>query len=272
MATEGFSYFYMNGHNFIIETDAESTSELNIKENTMFVPSESYGYTDLQWCNFTGEELPLVVYSRITDEYTGDKVQPTDGTGDENFYNGILTPHSVLKYWAQKGIPVKVRTNIESLENGTYLIMEHSQSNPTFDWVVTNLTLKQYEKPEDVIQTYYAPTHPEQITSVYTLTATATEIRNIQECSQTCNCTEDSDPELCIAPADDNVAVLQKYLRRYGYLPIFTRAYGRINITGRYCYYTTQAVKELQADFGLTINGNCNSEVKKALEKLSLIE
>lgn len=263
------SYYYMNGYNFRVEVDAESESELNIKENKMFVASSNYGYTDLQWTNFTGEEVPLDVWSRITEVYTGERAHPKTG-GDPEFYNETKTPHSVLKYWAQLGVIINVKTNIESMESGTFLIKKFAQSNPTFDWVHTQMTLIQYEKPEDISQSYFAPTLPEEVNiDTQPLTATAREIKSIKDCQQTCHCTADSNPDMCVSSPDDNVKVLQKYLRRYGYLPIYTRLFGRINITGRYCYNTTQAVMELQADYGLTVNGQCNKEVREALLKLA---
>ena len=264
-------YFYINGHDFQIEYDAEAESDLGIVTNDMFVSADSYGYKDIQWTNFTGETLPIDVYSRINEKYVGDPEQPNDHTGDETFYNIPRTPHAVLKYWAQRGVPCKVKTNLEAYESGTYIIKEIQYSNLSFTLIKTHLDLIQYENPDEIEQTYWSPTQNTQINTTANrhLSATAQEIQNIPDCHQTCDCVEDTPPEYCQASIQKEVETLQKYLRRYGYLPIFTRLYGRINMTGKYCYNTTQAVKQLQQDFGLTINGDCNEEVRRALIKLS---
>ncbi|WP_292474174.1 peptidoglycan-binding domain-containing protein [Methanosphaera sp.] len=274
MSTELKPYFYINGHDFPIEYEAESESKLGIVENEMFVSADSYGYTDIQWTNFTGEELPIDVYTRITDTYLGLPVQPNDHSGDETFYNTPKTPHAVLKYWSQRGVPCNVKTNLEAYESGTYIIKAINQSNISFSLIKTHLELTQYEKPDEIEQTYWSPTDEIKILAKNNknISATAQEIQELPDMQQSCNCVEDSPPELCIAPSLPEVETLQKYLRRYGYLPIFSRQYGRINITGKYCYNTTQALKQLQQDFGLTINGDCNEEVRRALLKLSQSE
>ncbi|WP_455644826.1 peptidoglycan-binding domain-containing protein [Methanosphaera sp.] len=265
-------YFYINGYKFRIGVEAKSTSDLNIKENKMYVAKESWGYTDLQWSNFVGEELPIEIYSRVTEIYSGDTAQP-DWGGISTFYNTPRTPHAVLKYWAQIGCPCNVVTNLEAYESGQYLITSFSQENQTYDVIKTELTLKQYEKPESVVQTYWKPVDLKTITvnskSNQELSGTAKEIQEISDCSQTCSCTENTSPSLCNAPASENVKVVQKYLRNFGYFPIFTREHGRLDITGRYCYTTTQAIMALQQDYGLTINGRVNKQVKEVFMKLA---
>ena len=264
-------YFKINGHPFRIGLDAKTTSDLNIKQNKMFVAKESWGYTDLQWSNFTGEELQLDIYTRITESYTGDPVQPSWG-GVKSFYNTTRTPHSVLKYWAQEGCPCNVLTNLQSYESGVYMITEFSQSSPTYDIVHTELTLRQYEKPENITQTYWKPVEPGKTVinnKTAKLSGTALEISKLEFCEQKCNCTEKSNPQDCTAAASTNVATIQKYLRLFGYLPIYSRTIGRIEISGRFCYHTTQAIKQLQQDYGLTVNGKFNKEVKDVFSKLS---
>ncbi|RAP49735.1 MAG: hypothetical protein BZ138_07250, partial [Methanosphaera sp. rholeuAM270] len=153
-------YFYINGHPFEISTGAESKSEINIVKNKMYVHGKAWGYTDMQWTNFSGETLTIEVYSRTYERYKGDKVQPDQGgLPDNEIYpedeKGIkLTPHGALKYWAQTFVTCKILTNLDAFESGDYKIDEFSQTNPDADFIVTKLTLMQYEKPGLEAQTY----------------------------------------------------------------------------------------------------------------------
>lgn len=263
-------YFYINGHLFNVSVDSEATSEIKLVKTRMFVSKKSWGYNDIQWTNFTGETLDLTIYSREYDDvYTGEETQP-DWGGITDFYKTKRTPHAVLKYWAQNFVPCVVKTNIQSFESGTYVIDEFGQSNPSNYFVETKLKLVQYEKPEEVTQTYWKSEETKtstKNTDTSKLTASTKEITSLGQHSQKCTCTSTTKSTDCKATVEDDVKIIQKYLKEWGYFLLYSRLVGNVPITGKYCYYTTQAIKQFQLDRGLTITGNFDIETKNEFLK-----
>lgn len=262
-------YFYINGHNFNVSIDAESTSEINLIKTKMFVAGKNWGYTDIQWTNFTGETIKCKIYSRTHDDpYTGEHVQPTEN-GIYGFYNDSanLTPHGVLKYWAQNFVPCEVVTNIHSFESGTYVIDEFSQTNPSTDFVATNITLLQYEKPGEIEQTYWTTTGSETRDTTE-LTAQYKELEAIGYLSQACACSEDTESEECTASYDDNTMKIQKYLKQWGYFPSYVHGTGKIEINGKFCYHTTQALRRFQERRGIEVSGEFDETTKEHFLKI----
>lgn len=262
-------YFNINGYDFNIEKDAESKSELNIVKTQMYVSTSNWGYNDIQFVNFTGEEIELEIYSRVTDTYTGNAVQP-EGGGNDSFYSSDRTPHAVLKYWAQTGCTCVVDTNLQAYESGDYIITEFSQSSPEHDFIVTELTLTQYEEPGEISQTYWRSIDSDSITEYNTqsMSASALEVSNLGDHSQTCKCTADTPSYECTASVESEVATIQTYLRRFGYFPLYTRSMGLLECSGKYCYYTALAVSRLQEDYNISVTGEFNSEVRSVLLEL----
>lgn len=258
-------YFYINGHNFRVGTNAESKSEINIVKNKMYVPGKSWGYTDMQWTNFSGETLTIEVYSRTWEEYKGDPVQPDNG-GIPNFYNRKVTPHAVLKYWAQNFTTCHVETNLQAFEPGDYKIDEFSQSNPDSDFIVTKLTLVQYEKPNEIEQTYnQAVVNNAGDTS--SLNALTEEVREMANHTQTCGCTSTTDASKCTAVPNIEVLAIQNHLQQWGYFPSYSYGVGNITPNGKFCYYTTQALKKFQEDRGIEVTGNFDEVTKSHFMK-----
>lgn len=261
-------YFYINGYNFKVLEDSKSDSEINLDKTKMFVSNKSYGYTDIQWKNFTGETMTLKILSDITDVYTGEHTQPEEG-GINTFYNYQRTPHAVLKYWAQNFVPLNVKTNLQAHESAKYVVDENgfSQEHITPSVVQTDLTLIQYERPYEMEQTYWQTAENTNKNTVK-IAAPTQEIDSIDTTySQTCSCTVNTPGEKCTAHTDDNVKLIQKHLQEWGYMPMYTRETGGIEPNGRYCFHTTQAMKKFQEDTGITVTGNFNSETKKMFIK-----
>lgn len=266
------AYFYINGHPFKISKDAESESELNIHETKMFVSKESWGYTYLQWANFTGQNLTLKIFNNINESYKGEAVQPDDGSGINDFYNTSRTPNAVLKYWAEKFVPCKVVTNLQSLEDGNYRIKSFKQTNPTYALVETDITLILDEQGDIASQTFWKPVDLTDPTSdnngsTTLITALSKQIMALGDYHQECKCTATTPSSECTAPVYDQVKTIQSVLRQFGYYPLYG-AIGQLNITGKYCYYTTQAVKSVQQDYNLPVTGNFDTTMKSALIKL----
>ena len=199
-------YFYINGYDFKISVNAEAESELNIVKNKMYVAGKRWGYTDMQWTNFTGEKITAEIYSRATDEYTGDMKQPDNG-GIDNFFNTKRTPHAVLKYWAQTFTKCYIYTNIQSFESGLYIIDSLSQSSPHHNFIVTKLSFQQYEKGDDIDQTYWTPANLKNSTKY---TAQYQTIEKMVFHKQRCACKDTTKAEECTAKADNEVKTIQK--------------------------------------------------------------
>ena len=255
-------YFYINGYKFNVLNDSKSDSDIDISKTKMFVSNKSYGYTDIQWNNFTGENIDLTIVSRTTEVYTGDHVQPDEG-GITTFYNYSRTPAAVLKYWAQNFVPFNVVTNIQAHESSRYTVDEggFSQENPTPTVTLTHLKLIQYEKPYEMEQTYFQNETITKTSSV-TLSAVAQEIEKVGELKQTCHCTVNTPSDKCTASNNEEVELIQKYLQLWGYFPFYLRKTGIITTNGKFCYYTTQALKKFQEDNKLTVNGVFTAETK----------
>lgn len=264
-------YFYINGHDFRISVDSTSESELNLVKTKMYVPDSAWGYNDIQFTNFSGDIQTLTAFSRITETYIGEEAQPEEsGQGIADFYNTPRTPHAVLKYWAENFVPCNVKTNLQSFENGKYVIETFKQRNPTFDFVVTDFTLAQYETPSELKQTYYSPVEYDENTIL--LSAEVEEIEMIKEgrgdvnsielYSQTCDCNEFTPALQCTATVEENVRIIQQYLQDWGYFPSYTHTTGSIEPTGKYCYTTTQAIMSFQMDEGIPVNGDFTEETR----------
>lgn len=267
--TKNKPYFYINGHLFHVRTDSESESEIQLNKTKMYVPSTNYGYTDIQWNNFTGETIDLTIYSTTDEVYSGDHVQPPDGTGAKDFYKTPRTPHAVLKYWAQFGIVCTVKTNIQAHESGNYLIDDGiTQSSPQPNFIITKLKLIQYEKPEEMIQTYWKPNQTATNNkNTSQLSASYMEIKEVTTpLKQTCLCKKSTDASNCTASSIDGVQIIQKYLQKWGYLPWAIGSYN-ISVNGKFCYNTTQALKNFQEKNKLTVTGTFNLETKEAFLK-----
>lgn len=282
-------YFAINGYEFRIKKDTESKSELNIVKTKMYVPTTSWGYNQIDFVNFTGEEIDLEIYSRVTEKYTGDKVQPETGAL-QGFYSNNPTPHATLKYWAQCGVVCTVLTNLQAYESGDYIITDFSQSSPEFDTVTTKLTLSQYEDTSDIQQTFWRTsdtagksttaselgeqssgsgvTVTDDSGNSQVLSASAQEIMSLGDHHQTCKCTEDTPLEECTSTVDQEVRVIQKYLQQFGYFPTYTKSNGLLEVSGKYCWYTTQGVANLQEANNLPATGEFNSGVRDVLLKL----
>ena len=72
--------------------------------------------------------------------------------------------------------------------------------------------------------------------------------------------------DTCTAPVSQHTKTLQIALRRLGYYPVYAPdGSGKIDINGKYCYYTAKAVKDFQEANDLTANGVFNEETKKKL-------
>ncbi len=257
--------FYINGHNFQIGTNAESKPEINLVENKMFVAGKSWGYTDIQWTNFSGTTLDIEVYSRTYELYRGDPVQPANG-GISDFYSVGKTPHAVLKYWAETFTVCHIETNLHAFEPGDYVIKDISQRNPDADFVVTKLTLIQYERPGEIEQTYHTNLTITPKSTAY-LTAQVSEVEKLDKHAQSCNCDSDTPSEECNATSNDEVAIVQRYLQQWGYFPSYVRGVGRIQINGKFCYHTTQALKNFQKSRGIEITGAFDETTKKEFVK-----
>jgi len=254
-------YFYINGHDFPINMSADSESTINLIKNKMYVAGKNWGYTDIQWTNFTGEEITLETYSRNTDVYQGEPAQPNNG-GIYDFYNESRTPHAVLKYWAQNFVQCIVKTNLEAFENGTYVIDTFKQSNPSDDFVTTQFTLIQYEKPGEIEQTYWKPEDIDVLRSTAQLSAQSQEVSNLTNHTQNCSCTEITPKEKCTATFNVEVEIIQKYLQQWGYFPSYVYGKGNIEVNGKFCYYTTQALRNFQEDCGIDVTGEFNDLTK----------
>lgn len=247
-------YFYINGYNFRVGTNAQSKSEINLVKNKMYVPGSNWGYTDIQWTNFTGEELTIEVYSRVTDVYYGEHSQPANG-GNLDFYNVTRTPHAVLKYWAQTFVICHVETNLHAFESADYVIDEFSQTNPDADFVVTKLTLLQYEKPGDIEQTFHQELGVVNKDTSY-INAQTSEVRELSFHGQQCYCTDITDASECTASYNEEVELIQKLLQQWGYFPTYSYGIGNIEPNGKFCWYTTQALRKFQEDRGIEVTGN----------------
>lgn len=248
-------YFYINGYNFKIGTDTKSKSGINLIKNKMYVPGKNWGYTDIQWTNFSGEELTLNIFSRIYDEYTGDPAQPLNG-GISTFYDEKRTPHAVLKYWAQNFVPCVIKTNLQAYESGTYVIDEIAQHNPHYDFIVTSLTLLQFERPGEIEQTYWTAEKISESTA--SMNAQTYEVSQLGPHIQNCSCTVTTPKEECTASFNPEVEIIQKYLQQWGYFPSYSYNTGKITVNGRFCYWTTQALRRFQEDRGIEVSGDFN--------------
>ena len=250
-------YFYINGHDFRVGINAESTSSINLIKNKMFVAGKNYGYTDIQWTNFSGEELDVEIYSRVTDIYQGDHAQPDNG-GLYEFYDTPRTPHGVLKYWGQNFVPCIIKTNLHAFESGTYVIDELRQSNPHSDFVTSKIKFIQYEKPTEIVQTYWKSDGIANNPSTHNLTAQSREVSRLGQHTQSCNCTDTTPTEECTATYNTEVEIIQKYLQQWGYFPSYTYSLGSIMVNGKFCYHTTQALRYFQEDRGIEVTGDFN--------------
>ena len=258
--------FKINGYDFRVDTDIESESEINLVKTKMYVPNKAWGYNDIQWTNFTGESIELTIYSRITDKYTGEEAQPKDvNMGIKDFYKKTRTPHAVLKYWAQNFVKCELKTDLQAYENGTYVIESFKQSNPTYDFVVTDLTLIQYEEPSEINQSYYSPAP--YIVDTSLLAAGVDEIQQLELHSQSCDCNEFTPAMQCTSPIQDDVKVIQKYLQDWGYFPTYTKQTGTIKPSGRYCYTTTIAIMKFQKAYGIPVSGDFTEETRRVFLK-----
>lgn len=259
-------YFYINGHDFHVDTSAESTSEINLIKNKMFVAGKNYGYTDIQWTNFSGETLDVEIYSRINETYNGDPAQPANG-GLYEFYNTSRTPHGVLKYWGQNFVPCIIKTNLHAFESGTYVIDELKQSNPHSDFVVSKIKFVQYEKPSEMVQTYWREDGLSNNVSTHNLTAQTREVSRLGQHTQNCECTDTTPVEQCTATHNTEVEIIQKYLQQWGYFPSYTYGLGTITVNGKFCYYTTQALRRFQEDCGIEVTGDFNDSTRSHFMK-----
>lgn len=261
-------YFYINGYLFNVLNDSKSDSDIEISKTKMFVSNKSYGYTDIQWNNFTGENIDLTILSRTTDVYTGEHAQPAEG-GIPDFYNYSHTPAGVLKYWAQNFVPWNIVTNIQAHESAAYVVDQDgfSQENPTPTETLTHVKLIQYEKPYEMEQTYFQ--NETATTNSVELSAAAQEVGVLGELKQTCHCNINTPSDKCTASVNEQVELIQKYLQQWGYFPFYLRKTGVITTNGKFCYYTTQALKKFQEDNKLTVNGVFNKETReKFIKKL----
>ena len=227
----------------------------------MYVPGKNWGYTDIQWTNFSGETTDLETYSRNTDKYLGEPVHPDNG-GIVDFYNTTRTPHAVLKYWAQNFVRCVVKTNLQAFESGTYVIDTFNQSNPHSDFVITQFTLIQYEKPGEIEQTYWQTIEEEDNRSTASLTAQSKEVESLGNHIQNCKCTATTPQEECTATYNVEVEIIQKYLQQWGYFPSYVYGIGDVELNGKFCYHTTQALRFFQEDCGLEVTGDFNDLTK----------
>ena len=125
-----------------------------------------------------------------------------------------------------------------------------------------------YEKPTEQVQTYWKPKEYVLPNTSY-MTAKATEIQNLSYHSQMCDCTEYTPAEQCTTVRNSEVVVIQSWLQKWGYFPVFSRTTGQIVANGKYCYYTTQAIKKFQENMGIPITGEFTEETKsKFLKKV----
>lgn len=251
-------HFFINGYNFKVSTDAEAKSELNLVKNKMYVAGKQWGYTDIQWTNFTGETIDVDIYSRATDIYTGEKAQPNNG-GISDFYNVDRTPHAVLKYWAQTFVPCKIVTNIQAFESATYVIDEISQKSPHHNFIVTKVSFIQYEKYGEIEQTYWEPA---ALKETININAQTYAIRDMSEHTQYCFCTKDTPSDECTASYNPEVEYIQELLQQWGFFPSYVRSVGKIQVNGRYCYYTTLALQKFQESRGIEVTGDFDMMTK----------
>ena len=257
-------YFYINGHNFHVDVNSRSKTKLNITKTEMYVPKNKWGYTDVSWNNFLGEDLDLTIYSRTNETYRGDRAQPNDGSGIWDFYNTPRTPHAVLKYWAQNGVECIVNTNIQSHENGAYIIDDGmTQTNPTDNFVITDLTLVLNEKPSEVNQTYYQTDTAGINNNSFTggLSALAYQVSPLKEHGQECLCTRNTPQSQCTAPQNEEVQVIQSFLQRWGYIPREQNGIP-VAVSGRFCWNTKAALQLYQQHNGLAITGKFNKQTR----------
>lgn len=265
------SFFKINGYNFNVSVDSSVDNEINLVKNRMFVPRNMWGYNDIQWTNFSGEDMTLTIFSRIYETYTGEKTQPEEeNMGISDFYDEARTPHAVLKYWSQNFVPCVVVTDLQSFNNGTYVIDSLKQSNPTYDMVQSDLTLVTYENPEERKVVYFAPLEKpsspyDEDTSFFS--ALALEVMNLGYHTQTCACTNITPADDCIATVESEVETIQKLLQKWGYFPNYTRTTGSIKPNGRFCYHTTQALKKFQEDEGIPVSGDFSDETRSRFLK-----
>lgn len=266
-------YFKINGHNFNVSTNASSKSEINLVKNKMYVPGKSWGYTDIQWTNFTGATITCEIYSRVTDKYLGKHAQPDQG-GIEDFYtrsNGEITPHGVLKYWAETFVTCEIDTNLHVFESGKYKIDELSQSQPDTYFVVSKVTFIQYEQPDEIEQTYNT-TAAINTENTSHMNAQAAELADMSLHYQSCKCNSHTDSSQCTASPSSAVKTIQDYLQQWGYFPSYVYGLGSIQPNGKFCYHTTQALKKFQEATGIETTGKFDEETKKQfLKKLEAI-
>ena len=262
-------YFIINGHDFKLDVDAESTSELNLVKTKMYSPESMWGYNDIQFTNFTGESIDGVIYSRTTDVYTGDEAQPeVEARAIKDFYKTPRTPHGVLKYWAQNFVPCKIVTDLQSFNDGTYVIEEIKQKNLELDFVKTTLTFAMYEKPSEMNQVYWSAVEYHDVNTTQ-LSTTAQTVMALPLFKQTCLCEQTTPAEFCTASEDIDVKFIQKLLQDWGYFPTYTRETGVITPNGKYCYQTTQAISKFQQDMGIPVTGDFSEATRsKFLKKV----
>lgn len=260
-------YFIINGHDFKLNLDAESTSELNLVKTKMYSPESMWGYNDIQFTNFTGETIDGIIYSRTTDVYTGDEAQPTvEARAITDFYKTKRTPHGVLKYWAQNFVPCEIVTDLQAFNNGTYVIEEIHQKNLEMDFVQTTLTFAMYEKPSEMNQVYWSAVEYHDVQTIE-LSSTAQTVMELGWYTQTCQCEATTPAELCTASEDPDVKFIQKLLQGWGYFPTYTREAGKITPNGKYCYHTTQAISKFQQAMGIPVSGDFSETTKSRFLK-----
>lgn len=76
----------------------------------------------------------------------------------------------------------------------------------------------------------------------------------------------DAHQDKCTAPVSEYVRIVQAALRRLGYFPVYAPdGSGKINLNGKYCYYTEKAVCDFQRDNKLLVDGIFGPVTKKKL-------
>lgn len=264
--------FLMNGHPFHVDTNISSKSELNISKTPMYVPKKGWGYNYLQWNSFSGEEIDVVVYNHTWEKYTGTKALPDSDkfTTEQVYDDWNLSVHGSLKYWAQNFVTVNVQTTLEAIEPGKYKITEFEQKQVTFDVIETTMTLTQYEQ-EDMAQTYWKVTTTGNTNKGDTSSdnATAKQVMALHSHAKTCTCDKNSDPDKCTSSPNDEVKTIQKYLRRLGYYPSYNSIVHKpLTFSGRFCYWTQEAIREFQKANKITVSGAFDETTKKKMKDL----
>lgn len=268
------SNFKLNNQPFHIEVGSIKTSpKLNIAETDMYLSGDDgKAYTYYQWQNTTGRIIKFTCYSRGNEKYVGDRtsLEETSSTHDtsEIVFHENSTPAEVLFAWSERFTKLTLDACIPGAPTeGTYIIWSLDQTADDFDFVKSEVELREYTQDDiedSVFKTYDASELLD--TDMTSDTALVKQIENLPVLEKSCSCTANTPSKSCTAPVSNDVKLLQRSLRRAGYFPTYSSGYGgKLAISGKFCYGTQQEVMKFQVASHLNPTGVFDTNTKKAL-------